>query len=189
MMTALRWLVVTAALGWSAALLWGRWWAEIGPGGALGAAVVATTSVAVVWLLAVWYTVDTVLRVAERALAAGARTGGRLIDHVRSEGGRWVGGGVEWFVAAARDGLAERDAPPWVRGALPVVAVWTAPLLADGVVVGADVAEAELSRRLLRWSRRVTLMRRLLGTPALLAAYGLPLGGLAWRHLPALLSP
>ncbi len=187
MTAALRWLAVTAALGWSAALLWGYWWVEIGPGGTFGAAIIATTSVAVVWLLAGWNTIDTVLRVAERALRTAARTGGRLADHVRSEGGRWVGGGVDWFVAAARDGLEERGVPPWVRGALPVVAVWAEPLLADGVEVGVDVAEAELARRLMRWSRRVALVRRLLGVPVLAAAWGLPLIGLAWTQMPALL--
>src|SRR5690606_3184862 len=92
---AVRWFAVTVALGWSSALLWGRWLAEFGWLPTSVALATATLSVLAVWSLTVWFTVDTLLAAVERALAGSARAGGRLADHLRSEGGRWMAGGVD----------------------------------------------------------------------------------------------
>lgn len=186
--SAVRWLAVTAALGWSSALLWGRWLAEFGWLPTSVALATATLSVLAVWSLTVWFTVDTLLAAVERALTGSARAGGQFADHLRSEGGRWVAGGVDWFVAAARDGLEEREAPPWVRGALPAVAVWAQPLISDGAEVGVDLAEAEMARRLERWRRRVRFVRRLVALPVLTVAWGIPGAGLLGPRIDVWLS-
>lgn len=178
MNAAVRWLFVTVALGWSSTLLWSRWLAEFGWSPSSAALATATISVLAVWSLTVWSTVDTLLAAVEQALAGSARAGSRLADHLRSEGRRGVVGGVDWFIAAAREGLEERDAPPWVRGALPAVAVWARPLISDGAMVGVDIVEAEMARRIERWRRRVRVVRRLVAVPVVTAAWGIPGAGL-----------
>lgn len=189
MSAALQWLLRAAALGWSAALLWGRWLADVGPDGPWGAVLIVTLTLAIFAGLILWYVLDTLLGAAGWVLTAGIGAGGRLAAHARSESGQWAGSGVDWFVAAAREGLADHDAPPWVRGALPAAAVWAEPLLSDGVVIGVDVAEAELVRRLAIWRRRLRIVRLVIAVPVAAGAWGVPIIGLVRSWLLPALAP